>query len=141
MIVVYTTEREYSWGTLRSTNAGKVKIVLEGKGIEYRIERMRPGDLWKKPPEFPAKHPLGKVPYIEHDDLLIDDSTVISEYLEDAYPSPPRIAADTGATLVYRPLLLGGVFKATGKASPITIAAKGHWMMADRARCVTRWIA
>ena len=89
MIVVYTTEREYPWGTLRSTNASKVKIVLEEKGLEYRVERMRPGDLWKKPPEFLAKHPLGKVPYIEHDDLLIYDSTVINEYLEDAYPSPP----------------------------------------------------
>ena len=88
MIVVYTTEREYPWGTLRSTNASKVKVVLEEKGLPYRVVRMRPGDLWKKPPEFLAKHPLGKVPYIEDDDLLVYDSTVIDEYLEDRYPIP-----------------------------------------------------
>ena len=53
----------------------------------------------------------------------------------------PRIAADTDAALVYRPLLLGGVFKATGNVGPITMAARGHWMMADLAGCGTRLIA
>jgi glutathione S-transferase len=44
--------------------------------------------LWKKPPEFLAKHPLGKVPYIEDGDRVIYDSSVINEYLEDQYPEP-----------------------------------------------------
>lgn len=88
MIHLYTTEREYPWGTLRSTNASKVKVILEEKGLSYRVERMRPGDLWKKPPEFLARHPLGKVPYIEDGDRVIYDSSVINEYLEDQYPEP-----------------------------------------------------
>jgi glutathione S-transferase len=54
---------------------------------------MRPGDLWKKPPEFLAKHPLGKVPYIEDGDRLIYDSTVINEYLEDQYSVPSLMPA------------------------------------------------
>ncbi len=29
MIVLYTTEREYPWGTPRSTNASKTKVTLE----------------------------------------------------------------------------------------------------------------
>ncbi len=93
MIVVYTTELEYPWGTLRSTNASKVKVMLEEKGLSYRVERMRPGDLWKKPAEFLAKHPLGKVPYIEDGDRLIYDSTVINEYLEDQYSVPSLMPA------------------------------------------------
>ncbi len=88
MIVLATTERQMPWGCLRSTNASKVKVVLEEKGLAYRLERMRPGDLWKKPPEFLARHPLGKVPYIEDDGHLVFDSTVINEYLEEAYPEP-----------------------------------------------------
>ena len=88
MIVLYTVEREYPYGTLRSTNASKVKVVLEEKGLPYRVERLRPGDLWKKPPELLAKHPLGKVPFIEDDSLLVYDSTVINEYLEERYPEP-----------------------------------------------------
>jgi glutathione S-transferase len=90
MIVLYTTERDYPWGTLRSTHASKTKIVLEEKRVPYRIENLRPGDLWKKPPEMVARHPLGKVPYIEDDGLTLYDSTVIDEYLEDRY-GPPRL--------------------------------------------------
>ena len=67
MIVLYTTERDYPWGTLRSTHGSKTKVVLEEKGLRYRIENLPPGNLWKKPPEMLAKHPLGKVPYLEDD--------------------------------------------------------------------------
>jgi glutathione S-transferase len=45
MIKFYTTERAYPYGTLRSTNASKVKVILEEKGLPYRVERLRPGDL------------------------------------------------------------------------------------------------
>ncbi|WP_020698408.1 2-hydroxychromene-2-carboxylate isomerase [Reyranella massiliensis] len=41
------------------------------------------------------------------------------------------IAARTGATLVRKPMLLGGVFKATGNASPMTVPAKSKWASAD----------
>ncbi len=90
MIVLYTTERDYPWGTLRSTHASKTKVVLEEKSIPYRIENLPPGNLWKKPPEMLAKHPLGKVPYLEDSELVIFDSTVIDEYLEERY-GPPRL--------------------------------------------------
>jgi glutathione S-transferase len=88
MIVLFTTERDYPWGTLRSTHASKTKVVLEEKRIPYRIENLPPGHLWKKPPEMVARHPLGKVPYIEVDGFTIYDSTVIGEYLEERYSWP-----------------------------------------------------
>src|SRR5215475_7582896 len=91
MIVLYTTERDYPWGTLRSTHASKTKVVLEEKQIPYRIENLPPGNLWKKPPEMLAKHPLGKVPYIEEQDRVIFDSTVIDEYLEERYQTGTRL--------------------------------------------------
>ena len=56
-----------------------------------------------------------------------------------AYTQLPRIARETGATLMYRPMLLGGVFKATGNASPVTVPAKGRWMGGDIARWAQRW--
>jgi glutathione S-transferase len=88
MIVLYTTERDYPWGTLRSTHASKTKVVLEEKRIPYRIENLPPGHLWKKPPEMVAHHPLGKVPYIVEGELTIYDSTVIDEFLEERYSWP-----------------------------------------------------
>jgi 2-hydroxychromene-2-carboxylate isomerase len=42
-----------------------------------------------------------------------------------------KIASEAGATLQYRPILLGGVFKATGNASPVSVPAKGKWMFSD----------
>ena len=90
MLILATTEREYPWGTLRSTNASKVKVILEEKGLAYRVDRLRPGNLWKKPPEMLAKHPLGKVPYLEtEEDGIIFDSSVVNEYLDDRYPDNP----------------------------------------------------
>jgi len=94
MIILYTTERDYPWGTLRSTHASKTKIVLEEKALPYRIENLSPGNLWKKPPEMLARHPLGKVPYIEDDGLTFFDSTVIAEYLEERYPAPSLMPSD-----------------------------------------------
>jgi 2-hydroxychromene-2-carboxylate isomerase len=41
------------------------------------------------------------------------------------------IARRTGAALVRKPMLLGGVFKATGNASPMTIAQKSRWAAFD----------
>lgn len=56
-----------------------------------------------------------------------------------AYTQLPQLVRDTGAQLVYRPMLLGGVFKATGNASPVTVPAKGQWMGADMARFARRY--
>ncbi len=36
-------------------------------------------------------------------------------------------------------MLLGGVFKATGNASPVTVPAKGRWMFQDMARWARRY--
>ena len=94
MIVLYTMEREYPYGTLRSTNGSKTKVVLEEKGLDYQVECVRPGNVWKKVPEVMANHPLGKVPWIDDGESTIYDSTVINEYLNDAYPQPSLLPAD-----------------------------------------------
>jgi 2-hydroxychromene-2-carboxylate isomerase len=56
-----------------------------------------------------------------------------------AYTQLPGIAARTGAKIVYRPFLLGAVFKATGNRSPVEVPAKGKWIMADFARFALRY--
>ena len=94
VIVLYTMERAYPYGTLRSTNASKTKVVLEEKGLDYQVERVRPGDVWKKVPAVLAKHPLGKVPYIDDGEVTLYDSTVIDEYLNDRYPEPALLPED-----------------------------------------------
>lgn len=48
-----------------------------------------------------------------------------------AHTQMPALAGRTGAEIAYRPMLLGGVFKATGNQSPAAIAAKSKWMAGD----------
>ena len=48
-----------------------------------------------------------------------------------AHTQMPLVASRTGAEIVYRPMLLGGVFKATGNQSPAFIKAKSKWMGGD----------
>jgi 2-hydroxychromene-2-carboxylate isomerase len=50
-----------------------------------------------------------------------------------AWKRLPGMTARTGATIEPVPILLGGIFKATGNAPPGTVAAKGRWMADDMA--------
>lgn len=56
-----------------------------------------------------------------------------------AWTQLPRIAAETGATIRWRPLLLGGVFKATGNRAPLEVPAKGAYLFRDLARFARRY--
>jgi 2-hydroxychromene-2-carboxylate isomerase len=56
-----------------------------------------------------------------------------------AWTQLPQLCAAHDATLVYRPMLLGGVFQATGNASPVTIPAKGAYTSRDFSRFARRY--
>ena len=56
-----------------------------------------------------------------------------------AWTQLPKICAETGATLVSTPMLLGAVFQATGNASPAAVPLKGSYMTADLARFAKRY--
>ncbi|QFG31573.1 2-hydroxychromene-2-carboxylate isomerase [Pseudomonas umsongensis] len=56
-----------------------------------------------------------------------------------AYTQLPKICEQTDSQLVYVPILLGGVFKATGNASPATVPAKGRYMFIDLDRYAKRY--
>ena len=56
-----------------------------------------------------------------------------------AWTQLPHIAAAAGAQIVWRPMLLGGVFKASGNQSPVSIPAKGRYMLQDLARFARRY--
>ena len=72
--------------TTRSPFARKVQIVLAEKSLDCSLIAV---DLQNKSPEFLALGPVAKVPVLVDGDLVVYDSTVICEYLEDRYPSPP----------------------------------------------------
>lgn len=56
-----------------------------------------------------------------------------------AYTQLPTMADACGFEVLWRPMLLGGVFKSTGNASPVAVPAKGRWMMTDMQRWAQRY--
>ena len=56
-----------------------------------------------------------------------------------AWTQVPTLARETGATVHYRPFLLGGVFQATGNRSPMEVPAKSQWMRVDLQRFAARY--
>jgi len=55
-----------------------------------------------------------------------------------AWTRMPALEAETGARVEYKPMLLGGVFQATGNKSPMEVPAKGRYMIADLERFAGR---
>jgi 2-hydroxychromene-2-carboxylate isomerase len=51
----------------------------------------------------------------------------------------PHICAEAGATLIWKPMLLGGVFQATGNKSPMEVVAKGKYVFDDLMRYAQRY--
>jgi 2-hydroxychromene-2-carboxylate isomerase len=85
----------------------------------------------RRDPPFhsPTEAPLATLEYFY--DFTSPYSYLASTRVED-------LARRTGATLRYRPFLLGGVFKATGNHAPVEIQAKGRHMWVDLQRWARR---
>jgi 2-hydroxychromene-2-carboxylate isomerase len=56
-----------------------------------------------------------------------------------AWTQLPGLCAGTGGKLEYRPMLLGGVFQATGNQSPMSVPAKAAYMLGDLERFARRY--
>jgi glutathione S-transferase/RNA polymerase-associated protein len=71
----------------------KVKIALREKAVAF--ETVSPGGLGAGGAQgaFAEANPRTEVPTLVDGDLAVFDSTVILEYLEDAYPTPPLLPA------------------------------------------------
>jgi len=56
-----------------------------------------------------------------------------------AWTQLPAMCERHGAEITYKPMLLGGLFKAVGNNTPIAVKPKGEWMMGDIARFAARY--
>lgn len=76
-----------------SPYAQKVKIALLEKSLTFETVAVALGE----DTAFSAVNPRGEVPALVDGDLAIFDSSIILEYLEDAYPDHPLLPADAAA--------------------------------------------
>jgi glutathione S-transferase len=72
-----------------STSAQKVRLVLAEKGLDYKahVLNLQAGEQFA--PEFLKINPSAQVPALVHGGNTYVESTVICEYLDDAFPEPP----------------------------------------------------
>lgn len=61
----------------------KVRLCLLEKGLEYQLETVMP---FTPPQWYLELNPLGRIPALKDDDYTLADSSVICQYLEEAYP-------------------------------------------------------
>lgn len=79
-----------------SPYAQKVKISLREKGLDF--ETVAPGGLGAggAQGDFVQASPRAEVPALVDGDVRVFDSTIILEYLDDAYPDPAMLPASAG---------------------------------------------
>ncbi|HTY94847.1 MAG TPA: glutathione S-transferase family protein [Steroidobacteraceae bacterium] len=78
-----------------AANSLKSLISLKEKGLEFTSIYVDLHKFEQHEPWFVAINPEGQVPVLDHDGQIITHTTVIAEYLEDAFPeAPPLRPAD-----------------------------------------------
>ena len=80
-----------------STCSQKVRLTLAEKVLDWTNHHLnlRAGDQQK--PDYMALNPNGVVPTLRDNGTVIIESTVINEYLDDAYPEPALRPGDPAA--------------------------------------------
>lgn len=81
----------------------KVRVVLKEKALEFDLEVER---VWERRLDFLELNPAGQVPVLQDEGgLVLADSTVICEYLDEAYPERPMLAGDAATRAETRRLV------------------------------------
>ncbi len=69
----------------------RVRLVLAAKGVTYDLV---PVDLNRPPEDLAEVNPYNSVPTLVDRDLVLYDTNVICEYLDERYPHPPLMPID-----------------------------------------------
>lgn len=81
----------------------KVRLALAEKRLPFELREEK---VWEKRPEFLALNPAGQVPVlVEENGLVIPDSVVITEYLEETYREVSLLGASPAERVECRRLV------------------------------------
>ena len=78
-------------------NSLKSMIPLKEKGLDFESVYVDLHKFEQHQPWFIAINPEGQVPVLDHDGTIVTHTTVINEYLEDAFPDSPPLRPNTPA--------------------------------------------
>jgi len=69
----------------------RCRFVLFEKGMDFEI---RDVDLFNKPEDISVMNPYGQVPILVERDLILYESNIINEYIDERFPHPQLMPAD-----------------------------------------------
>jgi len=69
----------------------RCRFVLFEKGMDFEI---RDVDLFNKPEDINTMNPYGQVPILVERDLVLYESNIINEYIDERFPHPQLMPAD-----------------------------------------------
>ncbi len=96
----------------------KVRVFCAEKGIPYELEFVNP---FTPPENWRRISPLGRIPALDHDGRIVNDSAVICAYLERLQPEPalyPKDAYDCARATWFEEFMNGGVAPLTQPIFP-----------------------
>lgn len=69
----------------------RCRFVLYEKGMDFEIRDI---DLFNMPEDISVMNPYGKVPILEERDLVLYESNIINEYIDERFPHPQLMPAE-----------------------------------------------
>jgi len=69
----------------------RCRIVLFEKGMDFQIHDV---DIFNKPEDLALMNPYNRVPVLVDRDLILYESNIINEYIDDRFPHPQLMPAD-----------------------------------------------
>lgn len=69
----------------------RCRIVLYEKGMDFQIVDV---DLYNKPEDLALMNPYNRVPILVERELILYESNIINEYIDDRFPHPQLMPAD-----------------------------------------------
>ncbi|CAN5890567.1 glutathione S-transferase N-terminal domain-containing protein [soil metagenome] len=69
----------------------RCRLVLFEKGMDFEI---RDVDLFNKPEDISTMNPYGQVPILVERELILYESNIINEYIDERFPHPQLMPAD-----------------------------------------------
>ncbi len=110
----------------------RCRIVLYEKGMDFQIVDV---DLFNKPEDLAVMNPYNRTPVLVERDLILYESNIINEYIDDRFPHPQLMPADP----VMRARARLFLFRFENELfSNIESLEKGNQKVGDRARLLVR---
>ena len=76
----------YHWEP--NANSGKPILAMEEKELQFESHYLDLLNFDQHAPEYLKINPMGTIPALVHDDLMLNESTAIMEYVDAAFPGP-----------------------------------------------------